>query len=129
MRITCIVADDTGGSRFAEIEIPAEAVRMFPALPPFRLNRFAVPGGVKLFTIPAELREADWHTAPVRQLAVALNGTVEYETTDGVRRRFGPGEPVLVTDTEGSGHITRFPGIAQSFLHIPVPDGWPDQES
>ena len=125
MRITCISADASGGSYFSEREVSAVTVRLFEAMPPFRLTRFAPPTEVKLFAIPAELREADWHTAPVRQLALALDGVVEYETTDGVRRRFGPGVPVLVEDTTGRGHTTRFSDGEQGFLFIPVSDGWP----
>jgi hypothetical protein len=64
------------------------------------------------------------HTAPERQLAVSLNGWVEYETTDGEARRLKPGELMLVEDTWGSGHITRFDDGEQWFLHIPVPDDW-----
>ncbi len=67
---------------------------------------------------------ADLHTAPERQLAVSLNGWVEYEVTDGDVRRFNPGEVVLVEDTTGRGHITRFDDGEQCFLHIPVPDDW-----
>ncbi|MGH7210364.1 MAG: hypothetical protein ACREF1_02740, partial [Acetobacteraceae bacterium] len=82
------------------------------------------PTPVKLFAVPAELEVAELHNAPMRQLAVALNGTVEYETSDGAVRRFAPGEIVLVEDTTGRGHITRFAEGEQCFLHIPVPDDW-----
>ena len=55
---------------------------------------------------------------------MSLNGWVEYETGDGIVRRFNPGEIVLVEDTMGRGHITRFDDGEQWFLHIPVPDDW-----
>jgi hypothetical protein len=67
---------------------------------------------------------ADWHTAPERQFAISVNGWVEYQTSDGLVRRFNPGEIVLVEDTSGRGHITRFDEGEQYFLHIPVPVNW-----
>ncbi len=118
MKFTRIYADQHG-------EAPTADVTLFPQLPPFRVNRFSGPSAVKLFSVPAELNVFDWHTAPERQLAVSLNGIVEYETSDGEVRRFGPGEIVLVEDTTGRGHITRFDGGEQGFLHIPIPADWP----
>jgi hypothetical protein len=53
---------------------------------------------------------------------VALSGTVEYETSDGEIRRQAPGTVVLVEDTQGRGHITRFADGEQFFLFIPIPD-------
>ncbi len=105
MRIIRILADPGGISRFATHEVPTETIGLFQEMPAFRVTRFAGPLPVKLFAVPAELDVADWHTAPMRQLGVALNGTVEYDTGDGEVRRFAAGE--------------------QRFLQIPVPDDWP----
>jgi hypothetical protein len=125
MRIVRIYADVHGESHFADVEVPTQTVPMFAQMPPFRLNRFGTPRGVKFFAVPAELQVADWHTAPERQLAIALDGAVEYETSDGEIRHFPPGAVVLVEDVTGRGHITRFDPGEQCFLHIPVPDDWP----
>ena len=35
-----------------------------------------------------------------------LRGAIEVEVSDGTRRRFEPGDLVLVTDTTGRGHVT-----------------------
>jgi hypothetical protein len=125
VKITRIYADARGETHFADAAVPTSVTQMFPNVPPFGLNRFAVPRGVKLFSVPAEFAVADWHTAPERQLSISLNGTVEYETSDGAVRRCAPGHIVLVEDTTGRGHITRFDQGEQWFLHIPVPDDWP----
>ena len=119
-----IYADTDGESHFAEGEVPLASVNLFPELPPFQVTRLAGANPVKLFAVPAELRVADWHTAPERQFAVSLNGWVEYETGDGLVRRCNPGEVVLVEDTTGRGHVTRFDEGEQWFLHIPVPADW-----
>lgn len=125
MRIARLYADDHGESHFADAEVPMVSARLFAELPPFRVNRFNGPTPIKLFAQPAEVDVFGWHTAPERQLAVALNGTVEYEASDGEVRRLAPGEILLVEDTRGRGHITRFAEGEQCFLHIPVPDDWP----
>jgi hypothetical protein len=50
------------------------------------------------------------HNAPRRQFIVHLEGAVEVEASDGERRRFGPGDLVLVEDVEGAGHVTQWIG-------------------
>jgi hypothetical protein len=122
MRITRIYAGEGGESRFADAEIQMVSAPLFSHLPPFRMCAFSGKGDIKLFCTPPELRVHDLHTAPTRQFAVALSGTVEYETSDGEIRRQAPGSVVLVEDTEGRGHITRFAEGEQFFLFIPVPD-------
>jgi hypothetical protein len=122
MRITRIYADESGESHFADAEIQMANATLFPHLPPFRLRAFSGNGDIKLFSTSPEFRVHDFHTAPTRQFAVALNGAVEYETSDGEIRRQAPGNVVLVEDTRGRGHITRFADGEQFFLFIPVPD-------
>ena len=49
----------------------------------------------------------DCHNAPRRQIIASLNGHVEATVGSGERRRFGPGDVLLVEDTRGAGHCTR----------------------
>lgn len=122
MRVTRIYADESGESRFADAEIQMASAILFSHLPPFRTCSFSAKGEIRLFSTPPAMRMHDFHTAPTRQFAVALSGTVEYETSDGKIRREAPGSVVLVEDTMGRGHITRFAEGEQFFLFIPVPD-------
>jgi hypothetical protein len=121
MRITRIYADESGEPRFADAEIQMVSAPCFLTLPPFRMCAFSGNGDIRLFSTPPELRMHDFHTAPTRLFAVALSGTVEYETSDGEVRRQAPGSVVLVEDKR-DGHITRFSEEQQFFLFIPVPD-------
>ena len=41
---------------------------------------------------------------------MVLSGLAEVEVGDGERRTFGPGNVLLVTDTEGRGHLTNVIG-------------------
>jgi uncharacterized cupin superfamily protein len=51
-----------------------------------------------------------------------MSGAVEMETTDGMVRRLGPGDLVLLEDTTGRGHLTTNVGDGYAaFLVVPVP--------
>jgi len=63
----------------------------------------------------------DWHNAPRRQFVVNLTGEVEIETSDGDKRRFGPGSILLAEDVTGKGHISRGVGSGERrTLFIPL---------
>ncbi|MGZ4885431.1 MAG: cupin domain-containing protein [Halobacteriota archaeon] len=62
------------------------------------------------------------HPAPTRQFLALMSGAVEVETTDGMVRRFGPGDLILLEDTSGKGHVTRNIGDGYAtFFVVPVP--------
>ena len=65
-------------------------------------------------------RAPDWHTAPRRQFAINMTGSLEVEITNGTRRKIGPGDLVYLEDVTGKGHVTRALGpITNLFLHVP----------
>lgn len=72
--------------------------------PPMLVGDLSSGGGVQ-FLRGAEFDSAP-HPAPRRQWVVMLRGAIEIEVSDGARPRFDPGDPVLVTDTTGRGHVT-----------------------
>ena len=78
---------------------------------------------IRFVHVPAGVREVSWHKAPERVLAVWLNGTVEFETSDGEVRHVSAGGYVLVEDTHGKGHISRHPPGGQNVILITLPDG------
>ena len=52
--------------------------------------------------------DEDWHTAPRKQAIIILSGgAVELGVSDGEKRRFGPGQVIILEDTKGKGHTTR----------------------
>jgi hypothetical protein len=58
---------------------------------------------------------------PERQFAVVVAGSVEVEVSDGVRRRFGPGDVLFAEDTTGEGHIARVDGyVEQVYIAVAV---------
>ena len=64
--------------------------------------------------------EADWHTAPRRQFAINMTGTLEVEISSGSRQLIGQGDLVFLEDTTGKGHVTRVQTpVTNLFIHVP----------
>lgn len=101
MRVTRIFSDEAGDSHFGEVTYAlkdsGEIGRLSDAIPAkgiyFRENDPAY--------------EYDWHVVPRRQFLVLLDGAIEIETSDGLKRMFKGGDVLLLEDTSGKGHRTR----------------------
>ena len=64
------------------------------------------PTNMFVFSIPAGT-DVPSHTAPHPYVSIVLSGTVEIVASDGVARRFNPGELLFCNDLTGKGHVTR----------------------
>lgn len=63
---------------------------------------------------------ADWHTAPRKQFAINMTGTLEVELSNGSRQRIGQGDLVYLEDIFGKGHVTRVQTpVTNLFIHVP----------
>jgi hypothetical protein len=63
---------------------------------------------------------ADWHTAPRKQFAINMTGTLEVEISDGSRHMIGQGDLVYLEDITGKGHVTRvLSPVTNLFIHVP----------
>lgn len=79
--------------------------------------------GLHFVSMPAGWDGGEWHPAPARQFIIPLAGEMEFETSDGEQRVFGPGDILLVEDTEGKGHISRMVSSGNGvFAVIPLPE-------
>lgn len=65
---------------------------------------------------------SDWqpHVSPRRQGVMALRGRVAITVSTGERREFYPGEPILLEDTEGKGHVSIPLTHDPTFVMIPI---------
>lgn len=64
---------------------------------------------------------ADWHTAPRRQFAINMTGSLEVEVSDGTRQEIGQGDLVYLSDTTGKGHVTRvLTPVTNLFIQVPA---------
>ena len=128
MKCLRIYATQDGESHFGEVEIPTEKAPVHPDATPFDISASYPASRIRFTRIPAGMRQVDWHTVPDRELTVRLNGTVEYETSDGEVRKVSAGEFVLVEDTHGKGHLSRHSQNAQMVLWISLPNGLDDPQ-
>jgi len=103
-RYTKVVCTDDGGSTFEDAEIQLAEQQVADGVPPMLVAGLSSSASVA-FLRSAEF-DSDPHPAPRRQWVVMLRGAIEVEVSDGTRRRFEPGDLVLVTDTTGRGHVT-----------------------
>jgi hypothetical protein len=123
MRCLRIYATPDGESHFGEVDIPTTLTPLFPNEAPLDLSAYYPASRIRFVHKPAGMREAGFHTPPGRLLAVWLDGTVEFETSDGEVRRLSAGKAVLVEDTHGKGHISRHPPEGQNLILIMLPNG------
>ncbi len=98
--ITRLFADDDGHARFEDIEIP-----LVPGDPPPDAMSVSQPwqaAAVLFGHGPAGGSQPEHR----RQLVIGISGRVEVTAT-GETRTFGPGDILLVEDTDGFGHSSR----------------------
>ena len=103
-RYTRIVRTDDGGSAFEDAEVHLSEQQVAAGTPPMLVGNLSSGSGV-VFLRGAEF-DSEPHPAPRQQWVIMLRGAIEIEVSDGARRRFDPGDLVLVTDTTGTGHVT-----------------------
>lgn len=113
---TRLYADEAGESHFEDVVVPGQAQGAVIVAEPIPLQSMIMRDVI------GRGPDAVPHNAPRRQFIVHLEGAVEVEASDGERRRFGPGDVVLVEDLEGRGHVTRWVGGGpRRTLFLPAP--------
>jgi hypothetical protein len=123
MKCLRIYATPDGESHFDEIDIPTTRRLAIPGTAPFEISAQYPASNIRFTRIPAAMHAVGYHTVPERVLTVRLDGSVEYETSDGEVRQVQAGSFVLVEDTHGKGHISRHSKEAQTVLWIALPNG------
>ena len=115
MRIHHLYADETGETHFRDID-----VEWVHDLPTGRQSARLTATGV-IFRQTARDYDLDWHPAPRRQYIVNLDAAVQITASDGEVRVIGPGEVILVEDTQGKGHLSQaVGGQLRHSIFIPV---------
>jgi hypothetical protein len=128
MRCLRIYASPDGESHFGEVDIPTGMEPLFPNEAAFELSDHYSASRIRFIHVPAGVCEVGWHTPPGRVLAVWLDGTVEFETSDGEKRQVLAGNFVLVEDTHGKGHAARHPAEGQNVILITLANGLERQD-
>ena len=95
MTVTRLFADSTGESHLEDVGDAG-------APSPFDESRPA--SAIRFMVLAASDGPGAWHPAPRRQLVVWMKGSSDVETSDGSRRRVGPGDALICEDVAGRGH-------------------------
>ena len=103
-------SDAAGESHFEDLTVPMEERDFAPPAAPAHVRAFLEASGTLFFAVRPGWEGEAPHPTPQRQLFSILRGTVEVTVSDGERRRFGPGDLVLLDDTEGKGHSSHVVG-------------------
>jgi hypothetical protein len=98
-----LFADENGESYFEDIELRMREVQYAPPAPAVHLTDPIAATRLVWLRFPTDWNDAA-HPSPRRQLFVCLAGEVEGWTSKGDRRRFRPGDCLLMEDTVGKGH-------------------------
>ncbi|MFC1683169.1 cupin domain-containing protein [Candidatus Zixiibacteriota bacterium] len=117
VKYTRVFADSAGESHIEDLEMVLTATDFAPPAPPLNLSQF-IPATTLNFLSAPPGWSGDWHPAPRRQMMLDLAGQVDGETSDGTRRRFGPGDVVLLEDTTGKGHRSRVVGDQEALIAV-----------
>ncbi len=110
---THVYADGAGISHFREESFDFHASR--PGGPVSHALGTG-PGAMLLRLKPGAVE--DWHNAPRPWYLIVLQGMSEVTTSDGEKRRFGPGAIVLLDDITGKGHQTRTVGTVDHIAAV-----------
>jgi hypothetical protein len=123
MKCLRIYSAADGESHFDEVEIPTSSGRVHPNAAAFEVSANYVATRIRFTRIPAGAGQVDWHTVPERVLTVRLDGSAEYQTSDGDERLVPAGGFVLFEDTHGKGHKSRHSPEEQTVIWISLPRG------
>ncbi len=102
MKVIRIVVDGQGRSLFGETDVKTELKNFAPPAAPLSVSDFQPASQWGFLSLPVGW-DGSWHPTPTRQLIVCLPGQFEITVGNGQSRRFGPGEMVLMEDTQGQG--------------------------
>jgi hypothetical protein len=106
MKYSRYYADDGGETHIEDVQVELTPRDFAPPAPPLYLSPLTPATGFAFARFPAGWG-GDWHPTPRRQIYFILAGEIEGDTSDGDRRRLGPGDAVLLEDTTGKGHRAR----------------------
>lgn len=117
--IVRLYSDAHGDTHFEDLEIPLHDAGGIGFLSD------KIPVDSIIFREVAPSYDYNFHTAPQRQYIILINGTIEIETSLGVKRNFKGGDVLLLEDVTGKGHRTRnLEAAARKSVFITLREGF-----
>ena len=106
MKLLRLYEDEAGDSHFDIIE---RRMHLLDDSPPAKPHYFSDPEPAAAWTCVR--CPSDWdgglHPAPRRQIFICTGGAIRVTSSCGDARDLGPGDALLLEDTEGTGHISE----------------------
>jgi hypothetical protein len=112
-----VFSDALGESHFAAINVELVTRDFAPPAPSFDVSDFAAATRYGFLRAPSGW-VGDLHPSPMRMWVFILGGEIEFETSDGERRRVAAGSAILLEDTMGKGHQSRVIGDVPALLAV-----------
>jgi len=101
-----IFSDASGLSHFSNEYAELFSSDFAPPAPPLFLSTYFQTVQLAFLGAPSDWN-GTWHPTPRRQFMIFLSGETEIEVSGGEKRKFVPGDVLLLEDTKGQGHYTR----------------------
>jgi hypothetical protein len=112
-----LFSDSVGESHFASVSIELVTRNFAPPAESFDVSDFAAATHYGFVRLPGGW-VGDLHPSPMRLWVFFLSGEIEFEASDGERRRVAAGGGILLEDTTGKGHQSRVIGDGPALLAV-----------
>ena len=109
--------DTKGASHFEPLSVDVVSKDFAPPATPFFVSEFA-PASQCGFLKPPAGWVGDTHPSPIRMWVFFLSGEMEFEASDGERRKCVPSTALLLEDTTGEGQKSRVVGDDYALLAV-----------
>ena len=117
MRYIVLKADNAGESHFEHANLELNEADYRPPAPLLFVSHAYQADGLQFIRLPSGWSGGSIHP-PKHQFLICLKGYLEVTTSDGEKRKFGPGDSVLMEDVSGKGHHTRVVGADECVAAI-----------
>jgi hypothetical protein len=112
MRYSLLKADNKGESHFEQVVLDLNEADYRPPAPMLFVSHMYGADGLQFVRLPSGW-SGDSIRPPKAQFLICLKGHL-----DGDKRKFGPGDSVLMEDVSGKGHRTRVVGVDECIAAI-----------
>ncbi len=112
-----LFSDAIGESHFGSVNLQLVTRNFAPPAEPFDVSNFAAATRYGFLRAPSGW-VGDLHPSPMCMWVFVLSGEVEFEASDGERRRLPAGSAILLEDTTGKGHQSRVIGDVSVLLAV-----------
>lgn len=109
MQYVRLYADADGETHFQQVPLDFNEADYRPPSPMVFVSHALQAGALQFVRTPSGWSGDNIHP-PQHEFFFCLEGQVELRASDGDTRTFGPGDAVLIEDTDGKGHASRVTG-------------------